>query len=216
MIDFGKMNADFTTGRDEQIIAMMNKTLQGRDITDRFFSNPEPVIEKEPIVNFNKWQEMYTPRQEEQVVQQSTPTYEQQVIPVEEKKSDFDFNSWMNELNGLSVKNDQQPKATEPIQEQVITQNANVNPFEEALNNSYTVIGQAAQKRGYDPNELVDMAQKISADDLIDLYEMRKYQEQMRNSKPQPGPSIIGDPSNYKQQSNSQFVAGYGAKNVRI
>jgi len=219
MIDLGRMSPDLTTGREQDMFTMMKNTINGKDATDRFFKAPVPVT-SEPVVDFNKWNQQYLQSAAQPDV---APTVQQQIVeqPVIENKSDaFDFDKWLNQVSGTSVKNDQQViPVVQEQQQQVVksVENIQAPDINELMNRSYTVLGQTAQQRGYDPNEIVELAKNVTPDDLIDLYEMRKYQEQQRNNKPVPGPSTIGDPSNYRAQNNQNIsIAGFGAKNVRI
>ena len=220
MIDLGRMNPDLTTGREQDMFAMMKNTMNGKDATDRFFRIPVPVT-SEPVVDFNKWNEQYL--QSAAQPDAASPVQQQMVEqPVIEKKDDaFDFDKWLNQVSGTSVKNDQQVNPVVAEQPQQIqakpVETIQAPDINELMNRSYTVLGQTAQQRGYNPDEIVELAKNVTPDDLIDLYEMRKYQEQQRNSKPVPGPSTIGDPSNYRVQNNQNIsIAGYGAKNVKI
>lgn len=212
MIDLGRMDQSMLTGHEDKMFASMKRSMDGRNIDNVFYQ--EPVKEAQaPVVDFNQWASKYSQPEIAQVqpVQQVQQEVQAQA-PVVENNGGFDIDSWLNGVSAKSVKNETVVQA--PVVQEPVKQN---NGFEDVMNQTFQMIGKAAQDKGYNPNEIVNLAKNISTQDLLDLYEMRKYQQEQSNKKPSPGPSVVGDPSQYKVQDQGIMqVAGYGARNVRI
>lgn len=213
MIDLGRMDQSLLTGNENKMIESMKRSISGRDVTSAFIE-PEVEVVEQPVqsIDFNEWANKYA--EPVAPVVQNQPMPVQQNEPVVSDNGGFDLDSWLNGIKTESVKTDNQV-TQQPVQ--TAQPETNKQMFEDVINNAYTIIGQAAQQNGYSPDEVVDLAKNISPQDILDLYEIRKYQRSQRNVKPTPGPSTIGDPSQYRPVSNEQFsIAGIGAKNVRI
>jgi len=211
MIDLGRMDQSMLTGHEDKMFASMQRSIDGKNLDNMFYSEPVKEQVQAPTIDFNQWASKYAePVQvQQQVVEpQTQPEVVQQTSP---GNGGFDIDSWLNGVNSNSVKN-------EPVAQPQVQQAQPVsNGIDDVMNRTFQMIGQTAQEKGYNPDEIVNLAKNISTQDLLDLYEMRKHQQEQLNRKPSPGPSVVGDPSQYRvQDSGVMQIAGYGARNVRI
>jgi hypothetical protein len=221
------MNENLSTNADDRIFDSMSRSISGRDLTSLFFDNPLLVEPTKPVVDFSNWSKMYDVKDNQVPV--STATTNGEMIttplikteePVQKKNEPFNFDNWLKEVNGQSMSevkpliNEEIKTTGIPPQETVVPP---VNPFEELMNKTYTILGQAALDKGYNPDEVVEFSKNITPSNVIDMFELMKYQKQNANRKPIPAASIVGDVSDYTPVRSSDVrLVGLGAKNVLI
>jgi hypothetical protein len=222
------MNDNLTTNADDRIFNSMSKSVTGRDLTELFFENPLPIEQSKPVVDFSNWSKMYDVKDNQVPTNTATVSNEmittpliQTEVPVKKMDEPFNFDNWLKELNGTSTSEVKPLPNGEGIITPVIppteTVVPTVNPFEEIMIKTYTVLGQAALDKGYNPDEVVEFSKNITPNHVIEMFELMQYQKQNANKKPIPSASIVGDISDYTPVRSSDVrLVGFGAKNVIV